>query len=142
MLISREVARKLFPNESAVGKNIYSWNANDVPHRVVGVVDRLIRPNDYGSGGEEGYSMVLPIKNGTFGRFVLRTDPERRAEVQKAAVAALERNSNRRIILRQDPFTDVIAKFYAQDRSMAWLLAAHAVRQLAFGPCASNMLAR
>ncbi len=124
VLISREVARKLFPNESAVGKNIYSWNANDVPHRVVGVVDRLIRPNDYGSGGEEGYSMVLPIKNGTFGRFVLRTDPERRAEVQKAAVAALERNSNRRIILRQDPFTDVIAKFYAQDRSMAWLLVA------------------
>jgi len=124
VIISREVARKLFPGESAVGKNIYSWNADDSPHRVVGVVDRLIRPNDNGGLGEEGFSILLPTKNLTFGRFVLRTEPGRRAEVQKAAVAALERNSTRRIILRQDPFTDVMSKFYAQDRSMAWLLVA------------------
>ena len=124
VILTREAARKLFPGESAVGKNIYSWNADDIPHRVVGVVDRLIRPNDNGGAGEEGYSIVLPVKNVTMGRFVLRTDPARRAEVQKAAVAALERNSNRRIILKQDPFTDVMANFYRQDKSMAWLLVA------------------
>ena len=124
VILTREAARKLFPGESAVGKNIYSWNADDIPHRVVGVVDRLIRPNDNGGAGEEGYSIVLPVKNVTMGRFVLRTDPARRAEVQKAAVAALERNSNRRIILKQDPFTDVMASFYRQDKSMAWLLVA------------------
>ncbi|HEU0305951.1 MAG TPA: FtsX-like permease family protein, partial [Lysobacter sp.] len=123
-ILTRDVARKLFPNESAVGKNIYSWNDNDIPHRVVGVVDRLIRPNDNGGAAQSGYSMLLPTRNMTMGRFVLRTDPARRAEVQKAAIAALERNSTRRIILRQDPFTDVMAKYYAQDRSMAWLLVA------------------
>jgi putative ABC transport system permease protein len=123
-IITREVARKLFPGESAVGKNIYSWNDNDIPHRVVGVVDRLIRPNDVGGGGEEGYSILLPTRNMTFGRLVLRTDPARRAEVQKAAIAALERNSTRRIVLDQDPFTDVMSEYYAQDRSMAWLLVA------------------
>ena len=123
-ILTREVAEKLFPGESAVGKNVYSWNADNIPHRVVGVVDRLIRPNDNGGAGEEGYSILLPTKNMTFGRFVLRTDPARRAEVQKAAIAAIERNSTRRIVLRQDPFTDVITKYYAQDRSMAWLLVA------------------
>jgi putative ABC transport system permease protein len=122
VILTRDVAQKLFPGESAVGKKIYSWNADDIPHRVVGVVDRLIRPNDNGTPAEAGYSILLPVRDVTFGRFVLRTDPARRAEVQKAAVAALERNSARRIILRQDPFTDVIARHYAQDRSMAWLL--------------------
>ena len=124
VIITRAAAEKLFPGQSAVGRNIYSWNADDAPHRVVGVVERLIRPNDNGGAAAAGYSMLLPTKNMTLGRFVLRTDPARRAEVLKAAVAALERNSSRRIILRQDPFTDVMAKYYAQDRSMAWLLMA------------------
>jgi len=124
VILTREVARKLFPDQSAVGKLVYSWNSNDVPHRVVGVVDRLIRPNDNGGPAEAGYSVLLPLRDLTQGTFVLRTDPARRAEVQKAAVAALEKNSNRRIILDQDPFTDVVAKYYQQDRNMAWLLMA------------------
>jgi putative ABC transport system permease protein len=123
-ILTREVAEKLFPGESAIGKNIYSWNANDAPHRVVGVVERLIRPNDNGGPAESGYSMLLPVHNVTMGRFALRTEPGRRAEVQKAAIAALERNSARRIILREGPFTEVIDNYYRQDRSMAWLLVA------------------
>ncbi|GAA5003656.1 FtsX-like permease family protein [Pseudoluteimonas lycopersici] len=124
IILTREVAQKLFPNQSAVGKLVYSWNSNDVPHRVVGVVDRLIRPNDNGGPAEAGYSVLLPLRDLTQGTFVLRTDPARRAEVQKAAVAALEKNSNRRIVLDQDPFTDVVAKWYQSDRNMAWLLLA------------------
>ena len=129
-ILTREVAEKLFPGESAIGKNIYSWNSNDAPHRVVGVVERLIRPNDNGGPAESGYSMLLPVHNVTMGRFALRTEPGRRAEVQKAAVAALERNSARRIILREGPFTDVIDTYYRQDRSMAWLLVAVCVALL------------
>ena len=124
VIVSRAVAQKLFPGESAVGKLVYSWNRDDIPHRVVGVVETLIRPNDNGGAAESGFSIILPVRNVSFGRFALRTEPGRRAEVQAAAVAALERNSARRIILRQDPFTDVIAKYYRQDRSMAWLLVA------------------
>ena len=124
VIVSRAVAQKLFPGESAIGKLVYSWNRDDIPHRVVGVVETLIRPNDNGGAAESGFSIILPVRNVSFGRFALRTEPGRRAEVQAAAVAALERNSARRIILRQDPFTDVVAKYYRQDRSMAWLLVA------------------
>lgn len=121
-ILTRAVADKLFPGESAVGKNIYSWNSDNSPHRVVGVVETLIRPNDNGGPAESHYSMMLPISDLSMGRFALRTTPERRDEVLKAAVAQLEKNSARRIILRQDPFTDVAAKYYQQDRAMAWLL--------------------
>lgn len=124
IILSRDTANKLFPGESAIGKNIYAWNSDDLPHRVVGVVDRLIRTNDYGAASEHGYTAILPIRDVTMGRFVLRTTPERRDEVLKAAVAQLEKNSARRLILREGKFTDVIQDYYRQDRAMAWLLVA------------------
>ncbi len=124
VILNRTVAEKLFPGESAVGKNIYSWNENDIPHHVVGVVEDLIRPRDSGNAGEAMYSILLPVRNVTMGRFALRTDPARRAEVLKAAVAVLERNSARRIIQDQDSFEQVRNDYYRQDRSMAWLLTA------------------
>ena len=123
-ILTRAVANKLFPGESAVGKNIYSWNADNQPHRVVGVVEDLIRPNDNGGPAQARYSMLLPVSDITMGRFALRTDPARRDEVLKAAVAALERNSARRIIMDQGSFEQVRSDYYRQDRSMAWLLSA------------------
>jgi len=121
-ILSRELANKLFPGESAIGKNIYAWNADNVPHRVVGVVERLIRTNDNGGPAEAGYTMIFPAKDMTLGTFVLRTDPARRAEVQKAAVATLEKNSARRLILREGTFTEIMDNYYRGDRAMAWLL--------------------
>jgi len=122
VILSRELANKLFPGESAIGKNIYAWNADNTPHRVVGVVERLIRTNDNGGPAEAGYTMIFPVKDLTMGTFVLRTSPERRAEVQKAAIATLEKNSARRLILREGTFTDIISDYYRGDRAMAWLL--------------------
>jgi putative ABC transport system permease protein len=122
VILSRELANKLFPGESAVGKNVYAWNTDNAPHRVVGVVDRLIRTNDNGGPAEAGYTMILPAKDLTMGVFVLRTTPERRAEVQKAAIATLEKNSSRRLILREGTFSDIQRDYYRGDRAMAWLL--------------------
>ncbi len=122
-ILTRATAEKLFPGESAVGKNIYSWNIDNEPHRVVGVVEGMIRPNDNGGPAQAMYSILFPVSDLTMGRFVLRTDPARRDEVLKAAVAALERNSARRIIMDQGSFEEVRSDYYRQDRSMAWLLA-------------------
>ncbi|KLD79380.1 FtsX-like permease family protein [Xanthomonas hyacinthi] len=124
VIITQEVARRLFPGESAVGKDIYSWNPDNSPHRVVGVVERLIRPNDSGAPSEDGYSMLLPMKDLTMGRFAIRTDPDQRESVEKSAVAALERSSAQRVILESSSFSDVIREYYRKDRSMAWLLVA------------------
>lgn len=122
VILSRELANKLFPGESAVGKNIYAWNADNVPHRVVGVVDRLIRTNDNGGPAEAGFTMILPAKDLTMGTFVLRTTPERRTEVLKAALATLEKNSARRLVLRDGTFSEIKQNYYRGDRAMAWLL--------------------
>lgn len=130
-IITRAMAQKLFPGQSALGKDIYSWG--DTPTKIVGVVDHLARPNE-GSRGPSAYeySMIFPIhiSYAMGGNYLLRTDPARRDEVMKAAVAALERNSPNRIILKQETLQDMRQQYYQQDRSMAWLLVAVCVALL------------
>ena len=119
-ILSRSLAEKLFPGESALGKTIYSWG--DEPTTVVGIVESLIRPNDNGGPAESQSSFILPV-SGSGGPYVLRTKPERRAEVMAAAQTALEQASARRILVNNRTFDEVIADHYRQDRAMAWLLA-------------------
>jgi putative ABC transport system permease protein len=129
VILTRAVADKLFPGQPAVGKLVHDlWGG--APVKVVGVVESLIRPNDNGGPAEAQYSVLLPIVPSENGRFAIRTSPERRAEVQKAAVAALNRTDPKRIIGDQGPFTEVIAEHYRQDKSMVWLLGAVCVALL------------
>ncbi len=129
-IITRSMAEKLFPGENALGKSFYSWG--DKPIKIVGIVDTLVRPNEPGGPQAYGYSMVFPIKvpYSLGGNYLLRTDPDRRNEVMKAAVAILERNSPNRIILQQNTMEELRANFYRQDKSMAVLLVAVCVALL------------
>lgn len=120
VIITREMAEAMFPGQNPIGKRIHDgWGSTPIP--VVGVVERMIRASDNGPKGF-GYSMVLPIRPAD-GRYLLRTEPSRRAEVLKAAVAALERTKRNRIILDHDSFPDIASEYYRQDKSMVWLLA-------------------
>lgn len=56
------------------------------------------------------------------GLYVLRTAPERRAEVMKTAVDTLNRIDVNRLINDQDLLTDMRRDYYGRDRAVAWLL--------------------
>lgn len=131
-ILTRSVADKLFPGESAVGKSIYSWG--DAPHRVVGVVEHLARPNDIGGGGEYHYSMLFPVRMPyDSGGYVLRVDdPARRQEVLEAALKTLETSGPTRILSEENATTleQLRSDYYRQDRSMAWLLVAVSIALL------------
>ena len=126
VIITRSVADKLFPGQSALGKSFYSWGEN--PMRVVGVVDHLVRPSEQGGAVEHEYSMIFPIHVpfSLGGNYLLRTDPARRDEVLKAAVSALVKNGPNRIILDDNTKTmeQLRAEYYRQDRAMVWMLVA------------------
>ncbi len=121
-IITSDMAEKLWPGQDAIGKTLYSWG--DDGTRVVGVVDKLARPNDQGGPTAYYYSMILPIipDYTVGGRYLLRVDPSRRAEVLEAAATALQRNGPRRIILEKDTLEDTRGEYYRQDRAMAWML--------------------
>lgn len=129
-IITQSMAEKMFPGESALGKVFYSWG--EEPIKIVGIVDHLVRPNEQGGPSAYEYSMIFPIKvpYSMGGNYLLRTDPERRAEVLKAAVDTLQKNNANRIILEQQTMQELRENFYRQDRSMAWLLVAVCVALL------------
>ena len=121
-IIARDVADEVFPGRDPVGQVIYLFN--DHPTRVVGVVDRLIRPQPRNADMHDLRSVILPIRQ-TFnaGMYMLRTDPQQRDAVLKAAQKALDRKDGRRVAQEQGRFEDLRAAFYRADVSMVWLLA-------------------
>ncbi|AKC87187.1 ABC transporter permease [Pseudoxanthomonas suwonensis] len=123
-IITRSMAEKLFPGEDAVGKTFYSWS--EQPTRVIGVVEHLVRPSQMGGPTAREYSMVFPLRPhyNLGGNYVIRTDPERRAEVLEAAKATLQANGADRIILEENTktFEQLRHEYYQAPRAMAWLL--------------------
>jgi putative ABC transport system permease protein len=65
------------------------------------------------------------------GNYLLRTDPARRDEVLKAAVAALNRADPNRIIGPQSTVSQMRRDFYSRDRAVIWLLVSVCVALLA-----------
>jgi putative ABC transport system permease protein len=135
VIVTRATAERLFPGRSAIGHNLYLYG--DFPTRVVGIVDRLVRPMPRNGDPTDLHSVVLPIRptfNG--GVYVLRTEPARREAVLKAALRALERSDTQRVVRASGTVADLHADFYRADVSMIWLLAGVCVALLvvtAFG---------
>jgi len=125
LIITREAAEKLFPGQRAVGRQVYMAN---IPLMVVGVVERLRRPNVNGaSGGNTSYSMLMPLRqnytNG--GYYVLRVkDSAQRAQVLHDAVDAVKRVNRNRLIMDQRTFDDWRQDYFSKDRDMMGLLLA------------------
>ena len=127
VIVTRDVAEKLFPGQDPLGKPFYSWG--DEPHRIIGVIDHLAKTNDRGPAAEYEYAVILPIETSyeLGGNYLLRVDdPARRDEVLKAAMKVLETSGPTRIIDTEDSKTleEMRRDFYRQDRAMAWMLVA------------------
>ncbi|HEY0973025.1 MAG TPA: FtsX-like permease family protein [Solimonas sp.] len=128
VIITASLARSLFGDEDPLGKQFYPANE---PTRVIGVVERLIRPNISEDPAFTGASMILPIRlSEGVGFFVLRTDPADRAAVIQAATEKLRETSPNRIVLGAKTMEELRDKHFRQDRVMAGLLAAVVVSLL------------
>ena len=120
VILTDAMARQFFPDGDATGKTVYMLG---VPITVVGVVKTLLRPNM--QNNNRTYSVIFPIRmnfsNG--GRYVIRvSDPARRDEVLKQALATLEKNDPNRLIWSKLTVEEKRAKNFANDRDMIGLL--------------------
>ena len=128
MLVSRSLARRLFPDGSAVGKDVYMSDTS--PTRIVGVIDDLVAPGGAVNPVQDYSVVILPTRVAN-GEYVLRTDPAQRADVLDAAVEALNRVDANRLIGDRNTLTDMRHAFYSRDRAVVWLLLAVCVALLA-----------
>jgi putative ABC transport system permease protein len=125
IIITRAVAERLWPGQNALGRELYitARYMHDLPLRVIGIIDQLVRPAEPYGPGNYVHSVVVPVREESgLINYVLRTDPDRRAEVLAAAVSTLEKASRGRIITAQETVEEMRAEYYQADRAMAWLL--------------------
>ncbi|HKU79215.1 MAG TPA: FtsX-like permease family protein [Rhodanobacteraceae bacterium] len=120
IIITRALAQKLWPGESALGKTIYF--DPQTPLRVIGVVAGLIRPSLSEGENAAQWSTVVPLRFSGGGSYVLRTDPGQRERVIRAAVTALKTLDPKRIYRQQRTLDDARAEFFQGDRAMTGLL--------------------
>ena len=122
-IITKGVADRFWPGDSALGKKLYVWG--DDPQTVVGVVERIARPNEGGSGvNDAAMAMFMPVDTpfNVGGNYVIRIDPTYRESVLAALESTMTRVNANRIFLEKQTFAEVRAKFFRKDRSMAYLL--------------------
>lgn len=120
-IVTSTLAARLFPGENSVGKMIYTWG--DKPVRVIGVVERLMVPDDQGRADVSQYAVVLPVRIPfDMGSYLILTQPERRDEVLAAATVALKHNAADRVLISRAVYSDLRRDFYSEDRSMALVL--------------------
>lgn len=134
-IITQSVARKLFGQQSALGKNLY---IGPITMTVVGVVEMLARPalGEGSPGGPPNLddSIILPVRRSADSgvSYVLRVqDPARRTEVMAQIPGALKQVAPNRLLLSNQPYDSIRASFFRNDRAMMGLLVAICVALLA-----------
>jgi putative ABC transport system permease protein len=122
VIVTKSLAEHMFPNESALGKQVYTWGKE--PQTIVGIVERLARPNGVNGADLVGYAFIMPVRvpYTVGGHYLMRVDPTRGDQVLRAAETALMKLDPARIVLGKRTFADVRAAYFKEDRAMAYLL--------------------
>jgi putative ABC transport system permease protein len=125
VIITRVLAEKLFPGKSALGQNFYfEFDKKMAP--VVGVVDRLQVPwTEAGGWGSKfnDNSTVVPFRFvDSFAHYIVRVQPGRMAEVQKAAEKRLIDLDRARVIDKNWTMTQARDDAYEDDRGLVVIL--------------------
>lgn len=120
IVMTRDAAREMFPDESALGKTVYSSLGQ--PAVVVGIVDRMI--GSWPGWDKAGNVALVPvIADEAMARYLVRAEPGRRDATMKLAEERLNQIDNGRVILRVRSLDYIAASTYADDRAMTVYLA-------------------
>ncbi|GGA08614.1 ABC transporter permease [Dyella caseinilytica] len=129
VVITDTLARQLWPDQPALGKTLYS---KPNYYTVVGVVADVLRPDVYTSNRDKSYDDVfLPLSpDEVLHAYILRSAPMDRDRVIREAVAKLQQLSPQAVV-EGVTYTSMREKYFANMRSMVWILVLVCVVMLA-----------
>jgi putative ABC transport system permease protein len=120
ILVTRDAARELFPQGSALGKTVYTGTSD--PITIVGIIDHM--HGSWPGWDKVGNVALFPvISDESYARYMVRAKPGQRDAMMKLAEEALSKADNGRVILRTRTQEYIAASTYADDRAMAVYLA-------------------
>jgi len=122
-ILSQELAKKLYPDESVVGKTMYiGIGADAQPFQVVGVVERLQSP--WAQAGERGeLSTIMATRRVQgYSMFAVRTEPGQRDRVMKEAEALVGKSLPGHMVVQNTAMDEDRFNIYRNDRAISWML--------------------
>ncbi|MGH8192091.1 MAG: ABC transporter permease [Rhodanobacteraceae bacterium] len=130
VILTQNLARRLWPNGEALGKQL--WIGSQDTYTVIGIVANVLRPNQNGGGLSQFYwSAFFPIgPYPVVTDYIVRSAPQDRERVLRTGVAKIEALSPNAVV-KGKTFTDIRDKFFADTRSMVWMLVLVCVVMLA-----------
>ena len=122
IIVTEALARKMFPDESAIGKQVYGIGSNNRVVTIIGVIERMQQPW-VGSRMIE-QSVLVPVRSGDggFARYLVRTESAQRDRLMAETEAALQGSNSGRLVRRLRSIEEVRATSYRQDRAMMSIL--------------------
>ncbi|MGB9428545.1 MAG: FtsX-like permease family protein [Gammaproteobacteria bacterium] len=125
VIISSASAQQLYPDQNALGKEMYMGPKHVV--RVVGIVKTLLSPVLLGKGTD--YDTIIWPRLPHAMDYVLRSAPQDRARVLRAASVTLLKLDPSRLINRDrtETYAHIRARYFQRDRTMIGLLIASAL---------------
>ena len=127
-IISHTLADRLFPGQNALGRMIYMGRGPNAL-RVVGIVATLLRPGLHGPGESQLSLITSQLPDSNSEAYVLRSRPEDRERVLKAATKALFATDPTRIIEPKyaRTYEEIRAAYFQRDTTMIGLFIASAL---------------
>ena len=122
-ILSQTLAKKLYPDESVVGKTLYvGIGADAQPFQVVGVVERLQSP--WAQAGEHGELSTIMASRRVQGysMFAVRTEPGQRDRVMKEAEALISKSLPGHMVMGSESMDQDRFDIYRNDRAISWML--------------------
>ena len=130
VLVTKSLAERLWPDQNALGKQM--WVGKNNHYMVVGVVADVLRP-DASRGGLAHFhwSAFFPVSPALgIQEFVVRSAPRDRARILREGIQKLEALSPM-VVVQGQTFTEIRNKYFANARSMVWMLVLVCVVMLA-----------
>jgi putative ABC transport system permease protein len=121
VLVTRSLAERLWPGQSALGKDL--WIGDDNHYLVVGVVADVLRPSQNGEGAAGFHRAIfLPVRPAAvLGHYIVRAAPDNLGRVLREGVGKLEALGPNTVVKGQT-FPEIRDRFFADARSMIWML--------------------
>ena len=119
-IITRSLAQRLWPGQTAIGKVIYGGSQ----YTVIGVIDDLLRPRLRDASVDHLVTLWPRRPDDVTARYLLRSTAQDRPRVLAAAAAALAKSGPVRLQPDngQRTFSEVRRKYFQRDSTMVGLL--------------------
>jgi putative ABC transport system permease protein len=123
IIVTEALAKALYPEGSAVGKQVYGLANDNGTVTIIGVVERLQQPWTGARSVEQSTLVPTRLLGGeSFSRYLIRTEPGQRDRLMKEVEEKLQATNPGRIVRNLQAIQAIRADSYRSDRAMMSIL--------------------